>query len=409
VDPEIRGGIPPRVLDGRSHGPALSNPAGEKTALEKFRAGVAQSLFGLRDAGLLRRMSPPRGVDLVSNDYLGLSGHPHLIEAMRAALAELGAGPGGSRLLRGDRRVFEKLEERLAAFCGAEAALLFVSGYAASTGLLQALAGPGDVVLRDAACHASLVDGIRLSGAREVVYPHVDLQAVEDALRKAGPARAFVVTESLFGMEGDQAPLAQLASLADRHGALLVVSEAHATGLHGPRGAGRVEELGLRDRVLATVHSGGKALGSGGGWVAGPAVVRDWLVNRARPFFFATAPLPVLAPALEAGLDVVEREPERRREVRRKAAWLRRALRDAGLDARGDSAIVPLVVGSTADALGLGESLAEVGFDVRAIRPPTVPEGTSRLRLAARYPVPDADLKRFVAETTRLARGRGFV
>jgi 8-amino-7-oxononanoate synthase len=377
----------------------------ERTPLELYRASLAQALFGLRDAGLLRRLSPPRGVDLVSNDYLGLAGHPHLIEAMRAALVEVGAGATGSRLLRGERRVFEKLEERLAAFCGAEAALLFVSGYAANTGLLQAAVSPGDLVLSDAHNHASLIDGIRLSGASKVVYPHQDLQAVEEALRAPRSGHAFIVTESVFGMDGDHTPLAQLASLADRHGALLIVDEAHATGLHGTRGSGRVEELGLRDRVLATVHTGGKALGSGGGWVAGPAVLRDWLVNRARPFFFSTAPLPVLAPALEAGLDVVEREPERRKEVRRKAAWLRTALKEAGLDVRGDSAIIPLIVGANQATLALAEGLGEAGFDVRAIRPPTVPEGTARLRLTARYPVPDADLKRFVHETARRARG----
>jgi 8-amino-7-oxononanoate synthase len=371
--------------------------------LEVWRAEEERALGALRQAGLLRRLRLPRGIDLASNDFLGLASHPYLVTAMRAALPGLGGGAGASRLLHGHDRAFERIEARLAAFSGAEAALLFGSGYAASQGLVQALAGPDDLVLSDEHNHPSLVDGIRLSGAKKVVYPHRDLDAVERALRSPrGAGRVFVVTESAFGMDGDLAPLPALVALAEAHGALVIVDEGHATGLYGPGGAGRVEDLRLRDRVLATVHSGGKALGSGGGWVAGPRVLRDLLVNRARTFLHSTAPLPVLTAALEAGLDLVQREPHRRGEVHRKASLLRQELAAAGMPAPGESPIVPLVVGDSALALAWQERLWAEGFDARTVRPPTVPERTARLRLTVRYPVADGDLLRFVREVARL-------
>lgn len=377
------------------------------SALGDFQAELAADIAALREAGLLRRPRPPQGVDLVSNDYLGLAEHPHLMARMRAALEEGPAGAGGSRLLRGHHPTFDEIEERLAAFCATEAALLFSSGYSANVGLLQSLLTENDLVLSDERNHASLIDGIRLSRARKVVYRHLDLDAVADALSLPRSGRAFVVTESVFSMDGDLAPLVDLASLAEARGALLVVDEAHATGVYGPRGSGRVEELGLREGVLATVHTGGKALGSGGAWVAGPAVLRETLINRARTFIFSTAPLPVLAAALHAGLDVVLAEPERRAEVHRKAALLRGTLIEAGADVCGSaSAIVPVIVGENEAALALAEGLLGAGFDARAVRPPTVPPGTARLRVTARYPVPDGEIRRFASEVGRLLRVR---
>ena len=373
--------------------------------IDAWRIEEEQALAALRQSGLLRRLRLPQGIDLVSNDFLGLSAHPQLIAAMQAALPGLGVGAGGSRLLRGHGRAFERIETRLAAFCDAEAALLFASGYAANQGLLQALLGPDDLVVSDECNHASLIDGIRLSRARKAIYPHQDLDAVEHALRRPrGRRRAFVVTESVFGMDGGLTPLAALVALAEAHGALLIVDEAHATGLYGARGSGRVEELGLRDRVLATIHTGGKALGSAGAWVAGPRVLRDLLVNRARPFIYSTAPLPVLTAALEAGLDLVQREPHRRQECHRKAAFLRAAMNEAGLPAPGEAPILPVIVGEAADAIALQEGLAAAGFDARAIRPPSVREGTARLRITVRYPVADGDLLRFAHEIARLRR-----
>jgi len=376
------------------------------SALDDYRAALAAELAALAAAGLRRRLRAPQGLDLASNDYLGLAEHPRLSAAMREALAAGAAGAAGSRLLGGQRRCFEELEPRLAAFSGAESALLFASGYAANTGLLQAVLQRDDLVLSDALNHASLIDGIRLSRARALVYPHQDLDAVERALRAPRAGRAFVVTESVFSMDGDLTPLAALVELAQRHGALLIVDEAHATGLYGRRGAGRIEELGLREGVLATVHTGGKALGSAGAWVAAPAPLRELLIHRARPFVFSTAPLPVLAAALQAGLDVVRDEPGRRAEVHRKAALLRGALAAAGVPASGASAIVPIVVGDNAAALALQDGLLAAGFDARAVRPPTVPAGTARLRVSVRCPLADADLQRFAAEVGRLLGAR---
>lgn len=384
------------------------------TARERFDARLADTLTELRGAGLLRRMRLPRGIDLVSNDYLGLAEHPYLTECMRDALAHLAAGSGGSRLLRGHHEVFERLESRLAEFSGTEAALLFGSGYAANIGMLQAIVSRDDLIVSDQLNHASLIDAVRLTKARTVIYPHVDLDALESTLQTPHTEQAIVLTESVFSMDGDLTPLEQIATIAERNGAVVVVDEAHATGLWGERGSGRVEALGLRDRVLATMHTGGKALGSGGAWVAGSRALCDVMVNRARSFIFSTAPMPVLAAALGAGLDLIAREPERRVEVHRKSARLRRRLAErdiaVGAKAKGDgsyllddgSPILPIIVGSNESALALQAGLQAAGFDTRAIRPPTVAPGTSRLRVTVRYPVSDDDLSRFAAEVSRL-------
>jgi 8-amino-7-oxononanoate synthase len=369
---------------------------------QEFEDRLTAVLAELRGRGLLRRMRLPAGIDLVSNDYLGLAEHPYLREAIRAAVADLPAGSGGSRLLRGHHEIFEIVEERLASFSGSEAALLFGSGYAANIGLLQAVVSPDDLVVSDARNHASLIDGIRLTKAPTVVYPHQDLDALEAALSRPRVGRAFVVTESVFSMDGDLTPLVDVCAIAERAGAVVIVDEAHATGMYGTRGSGRIEELGLRDRVVATIHTGGKALGSGGAWVAGSRVLRDVMVNRARSFIFSTAPLPVLGAALGAGLDLVEREPERRREVHRKSSLLRAALHDADVHADGESMIVPIIVGANETATERQSALAAAGFDVRAIRPPSVAPGTARLRVTVRYPVPDAELARFASEVARL-------
>ncbi len=371
-------------------------------ALDAFHQQAAEELARLAQQGLLRAMRAPRGIDLVSNDYLGLAAHPALAERMAAAVRELGAGAGGSRLLRGHQACFDAIEERLASFSGSESALVFSSGYLANLGLLTTVLDREDLVLSDAQNHASLIDGLRMSGARRLIFPHNDLEAVERALRAPRPRRTVIVTESVFSMEGDLAPLAELADLAEAYGALLIVDEAHATGLYGAGGAGRVEELGLRARVLASIHTGGKALGSGGAWIAGRAHLRDLLVNRARSFIFSTAPLPVLTAALEAAVYLVEREPERRSEVRRKAELLRSGLKALGVNVGASaSAIVPVIVGKNDAAMALAASLAAAGFDSRAVRPPTVPQGTARLRVTARYPVADDDLRRFVDEVGR--------
>ena len=379
------------------------------TVRQDFEDGFRVTLNELRRAGLLRELRLPNGIDLVSNDYLGLAAHPHLTQAMRVALGELPAGSAGSRLLRGHHEIFERIEARLAAFSGTESALLFGSGYAANIGLLQALVSPDDLILSDERNHASLIDGIRLTKAATRVFGHQNLGALEEALRAPRRGRAIVVTESVFSMDGDCTPLEELCTVAERGGAAVIVDEAHATGLYGGRGSGRVEELGIRDRVLATIHTGGKALGSGGAWVAGSRALRDVLVNRARSFIFSTAPLPVVGAALEAGLQLTEREPGRRADVHRKSLLVRRALAEAGVNAAGQSPIVPILAGSNDAALALQSGLSAAGFDVRAIRPPSVAPGTARLRVTVRYPVPDEDLLRFAREVAHLLAALGVL
>ena len=378
--------------------------------LDQHHAALAEALAARERAGFPRRSPARRGVvDLASNDYLGLASHPHLIERTCEAVMSLGVGSRRSRLLTSEGDAFTELEERLAVFSGAEAALLFGSGYAANLGLLTATVGWDDVVLSDQSSHASLIDGIRLTGARNVVYPHGDVGAIVLALREPHAGRAFVVTESVFGMDGDLAPLADIVETAERHGALVIVDEAHATGLFGVRGAGRTEELGLSQRVLATVHSGGKALGSAGGWVAGSRLLIDTLAQTSRPFLFTTAPVPALAGALNAALDIVAAEPERRDEVHRKARLLRGALSARGASSPAHSApILPLRVGEN-DAVALQEALAAEGFDCRAVRPPAVPRGTERLRVTVRSPVADEDLLRFADAASRLLQAPSAV
>lgn len=373
-------------------------------AREAFEDRLAATLDALRDTGLFRQMRLPRGIDFVSNDYLGFAEHPYINDAMRAALDRLPAGSGGSRLLRGHHEVFERTEARLASFSGTESALLFGSGYAANIGLLQAIVSPDDLVVSDERNHASLIDGIRLTKAKTAIYPHQDLTALEEALEGPRKGRAFVVTESVFSMDGDLTPLAEVCDIAERADAVVIVDEAHATGMYGARGSGRVEELQLRDRVVATTHTGGKALGSGGAWVAGSCALRDVMVNRARSFIFSTAPLPVLAAALFAALDLVAREPGRRREVHRKSALVRRALAKEGVAAGGESMIVPIIVGANDAATALQAAVMSAGFDVRAIRPPSVAPGTARLRVTVRYPVHDDDLLRFASEVGRITK-----
>jgi 8-amino-7-oxononanoate synthase len=379
--------------------------------IDEHHAALAEALAARERAGLQRRMHPPRGlVDLASDDYLGLAAHPHLIERTCAAVMSFGVGSGGARPLTGQRDAFSELEDRLAAFSGAEAALLFGSGYAANLGLLTAVVGWDDVVLSDRCNHASIVDGIRLTGARKVVYPHGDVAAVEAAVRQPRAGRAFVVTESVFSMDGDPAPLVGLVEMAERHGALVIVDEAHATGLFGSRGAGRIEELGLSQRVLATVHTGGKALGSAGAWVAGSRLLVDTLAQTARTFLFTTAPMPALAGALNAGLDIVAAEPERRAEVHRKARLLRDAFAAAGVATSAHSSpILPVRVGENDAAVALQDALRAEGFDCRAVRPPMVPQGTARLRVTVRSPVADQDLLRFADVTGRLLQAPAAV
>ena len=365
--------------------------------LAEYRAALEAGLEARRKAGLLRAPSLPEGVDLNSNDYLGFATDPELAARVAEAVRSLGAGAGASRLLRGHLKIHEKAEARLAEFCGRPRALLFSSGYAANTGLIPALAGREDTLCCDELLHASLIDGARLSRARRVIFPHQDLNALEAELRASPHGRAFILTESLYSMDGDLTDLEALCDLAQRHGALLIVDEAHATGLYGERGSGRVEALGLGERVLCTTHTGGKALGVAGAWVAADAAVIAHLVNHARSFIFSTAMMPAMAAGLIASLNRLAADRSPVEAVHRKAAALRSRLRATGIDLlRSESQILPIVLGGNERALGVGAALRRQGFDVRAVRPPSVPEGTARLRVTVRAPLQDSEIERFV-------------
>jgi len=350
--------------------------------LQRARA----DLESLEARSQLRSLEVVPGINFYSNDYLGLSTDGRLREAVTAALAGGSpVGATGSRLLSGHAAAWEELESGFAEFAGTEAALYFNSGYAANTGLFGCVLKPDDVIFSDSANHASIIDGMRLSGARKVIFPHLDLNVLESELRLAAPARGqkFIAVESIFSMDGDRAPIAELLDLAERYGAEVIVDEAHATGVLGPHGCGAVAAAGAARRVLAVVHTCGKALASTGAFVACSDVLKQYLVNHARPFIFSTAQPPYIAAQVRAAIGIVATADSERSRLLQIAVHLRARLRDNGFDtARSDSQIVPVMVGDNEAALALAARLRKDGFAVRAIRPPTVAPGTARLRLS---------------------------
>jgi len=361
--------------------------------------GLRAELDRLEARQEFRRLGQLQGVNLSSNDYLGLATDPRLSHAVAAAL-EAGApvASTGSRLLSGNAQEWEELESAFARFIGTEAALFFTSGYAANLGLLGAVLRPDDTVFSDEANHASLIDGIRLSRARKVIFPHLDLDHLEDALRRSDSAgRRFIVVESLFSMEGDRAPLADLLSLAGRFGAELMVDEAHATGVYGPRGRGLVAAANGNERVLASVHPCGKALASAGAFVCGSETLKQFLVNRARTFIYSTALPPYFAAQISKAVEIIAGADAERRRLLELAEFLRARLRDAGFNiGTSDTQIVPVLLGGNDTAINYARELNRQGFAVRPIRPPTVPEGTSRLRLSVTTKLSEEILDRLV-------------
>ena len=361
---------------------------------------VRERLADWTAAGLLRTPRPPSGFDFSSNDYLNLSTHPLLAERLAEAATREGCGSTGSRLLRGERESFQALERRFAAWKGVERALYLSSGYLANLAVLTTLTERGDVIFSDERNHASLIDGSRLSFARKVVFPHNDVGRLEELLREApvDGGQCFVVVESLFSMDGDVAPLREYAALCRSTGACLIVDEAHAVGVFGPRGSGLIEACAVDADVCVSVNTAGKALGVGGGFVAGPAWAVDYVIQRARPFVFSTAAPPPLAAALDASLDIIVNEPERRERLTSRVRTLRAALVDAGLPVTLDgSHIIPVLIGDNEPAVAVARAMQADGFDVRAIRPPTVPRGTARLRVSVNAGLSDKTIVRFAA------------
>lgn len=348
---------------------------------------LQSNLTELKQQNLLRHLTPARGTDFTSNDYLGLANDPEFHHVLISRFQEMcDSGPflsPASRLLRGETIFHRRLEFRLAIFKGTEAALLFPSGYQANLGVFSTLIGPGDRVLSDQWNHASLIDGMRLSRCRKVIYPHRDLGAIERILKEPYPqGRTFLVTESLFSMDGDIAPLDRYLELTRRHGAQLIVDDAHATGVFGQgRGSGLCEEFGVAGEALAIVSTLGKSFALSGAFVAGPRVVIDSLINRCRSFIYSTAVPPFLCCAVETALQWVQSQPERRVRVLELAGRLREKLGLMSTE-KMSSPIVPFPVGCNTRALDIAGYLQRLGFDVRAVRPPTVPAGTARLRIS---------------------------
>uniref|UniRef100_A0A7V4G9N9 8-amino-7-ketopelargonate synthase n=1 Tax=Desulfobacca acetoxidans TaxID=60893 RepID=A0A7V4G9N9_9BACT len=322
-------------------------------------------------------------LNLSSNDYLGLAQDPRLVAAAQEAAARWGVGAGASRLVSGHLALHEDLEARLAAFKGTEAAVVFSTGYMANLGTISALVGPGDTVFGDKLNHASIYDGIRLAGATLARFPHRDLNRLESLLKKSSSARKLIITDSVFSVDGDLAPLRDLVALKERYGAALMVDEAHATGVLGPGGAGLAEALGLTSAIEVHMGTFSKALGSLGGYVAGDRRLIEYLHNRARSFIYSTALPPPVVGAVRRALEIVAAEPERRTGLKEQATHFRRRLEEAGFDTLGsETQIIPVLVGENAPTLAFAARLREEGLMAVALRPPTVPPGRARVRFS---------------------------
>ena len=383
---------------------------------------IEARLDELKALGLSRRtrlVSGPQGphvvldgkpvVLLCSNNYLGLADHPRVRTAASEAAMRWGVGAGASRLVSGTMTIHRRLEERLASFKSRETALLFGSGYLANAGVVAALARPGDVVFSDALNHASIIDGCRLSRAEVFIYHHGDVEHLAWGLAQAERRGALIVTDSVFSMDGDVAPLEQIVELAERHQVRVMVDEAHATGVLGPGGRGALAEAGLADQVDVIVGTLGKALGSYGGYVACDRVMARYLVNAARTFIFSTAIPPPAAAGALAALDILEEEPRRVQKLATNAAALRAELVHEGFDLQGSrTQIMPLVVGDAELAMRICEAALGRGVFAQAIRPPTVPAGTSRLRLAVMASHRADELAGAARTIARVARAAGF-
>lgn len=346
---------------------------------------LQSQLDELREMGRYRELRPTCGIDFSSNDYLALAGSARLADAIRAALARsVPTGSGGSRLLRGNHEEHEALESETARFFGTEAALYFSSGFAANASLLATLPQRGDLVVFDALIHASAHEGMRLGRAEFVAAPHNDPGAFDDAIqnwrKRGGTGRAWLAVESLYSMDGDRAPLDDLATLADGHDAFLLIDEAHATGIYGAHGRGLGAHLDGRPNVIS-LRTCGKALGCEGALLTGPAFMRDFLVNRGRGFIFSTAPSPLMASAVREALRILADEPERRAQLNDLINQTHEEL-GSGIAPAERSQIIPIVVGDDAKAMRAASAIQAAGYDVRGIRPPTVPAGTARLRIS---------------------------
>jgi len=354
-------------------------------------------LAALDTAGRKRQLSIPVGKDFSSNDYLGLARSPFLQDVAQTAIANgIAHGSGGSRLLGGNHPEHEALEAFAAAHYGAEASLFFGSGFAANTALFATLPQSGDLLLYDQLIHASVHDGMKLGRASFRTFPHNDCSALEQEIRtwrkSGGTGTIWIAVESLYSMDGDRAPLAEIAQIADAHDAMLVIDEAHAVGVLGDRGTGLATALGRQDNVMI-LRTCGKALGGEGGLLTMPTILRDFFINRARPFIFSTAPSPLTAHLAHQAIVHVAENPLLQIGVADHIALARSCLGGLNLGEGQDSQIFPIIIGDDRIAVTMATLLQGQGFDVRAIRPPTVPAGTARLRISLTLNVTADDIR----------------
>ncbi len=361
------------------------------TQQKSLFARWAEAIDGLRGHGRFRSLKPPRGLDFTSNDYLGY-GNGRLLDSKVASgdnIAALQGSTSGlaSRLLRGHHPIWDEVEAALAEWHNAEAVLVMNSGFTANEGLISTVVEPGDWVASDELNHACIAEGLRICRPRKFAFRHNDLAHLEEGLKKESAQRPagremFVITESLFSMDGDRSPLVEIVELAERYGAHVIVDEAHSTGCFGPAGSGIVDELGLRARVLATVHTGGKALGVSGAYVCGSTLLRDYLVNKCRHLIFTTALPPAIGSWWLEMLPKVRADDAGRSTLRANATRFHAMLAERDVHTIGESYIVPVVLGDDPRAVRVATMLQERGYDIRAIRPPSVPQGTARLRIS---------------------------
>jgi len=384
----------------------------KKFLLEREKAGTLRQLSPLTRLGRgWVRLLDSEGdlLDFSSNDYLALSEHPEVIAGSRRYLEMFGAGAGAARLMSGDLEINHLLEQEVAQLKSKEAALTFGSGYLANTGIIPALAGRGDLIVTDRLSHASIYDGCLLSGARTIRFRHNDLTHLEQILheKRSQFNSALVVVESIYSMDGDRCPLADLVSLKKRYDFMLMVDEAHATGLYGNNGAGVIEEEGVSDRVDIAMGTFGKALGSYGAYAAASDEIVNFLVNKARTFIYSTALPPAVVGATLAALYLVKSEPQLRIELHRKVDYFKKQLRKNDIPGDyGPSQIIPVMIGDSAKALAVAAELLKGKMYVKAVRPPTVPEGSARLRFSVTRYHREEDLKkcaRLLADALRAA------
>jgi 8-amino-7-oxononanoate synthase len=376
---------------------------------------IQERLEEIRELGLYRKLrliSGPQGprvlldgrpvLLLCSNNYLGLADHPRVREAAAEAAMRYGVGAGASRLISGNMTIHRRLEEQLAEFKGTSACVVFGAGYLANTGIVSALAREGDVVFSDALNHASIVDGCRLSRAETFVYEHCDMEHLEWGLQEADGRGSLIVTDGVFSMDGDVAPLQEIVELAQRYDARVMVDDAHGVGSLGPEGRGAVADAGVEDEVDVVIGTLGKALGSYGAYACCDRTMAKYLVNTARSLIFSTAlPPPAVAGAI-AALELLVEQPERVLKLQRNARLLKEALAEEGVRTESETQILPIVVGDARAALAASERLLERGIFAQAIRPPTVPDGTSRLRLAVMASHSASELKPAAREIAQI-------